>query len=325
MKLLLQIILFFAFVLLLVWIAVTRPILLTHGDAITAAPPSSYTDIMNALRKHIEFLSIDCVPRSYENLDNLNKAAKYIESELSRSAAEIKIQKFTVDDTEFKNIIGIFGPETEDVFVVGAHYDAFGDFPGADDNASGVAGLIELGHILSEGNLNIRVLLIAYTLEEPPFFRTEYMGSAVHAQSLIENNIKVRLMISLEMIGYFTDEKNSQSYPNPLLRLFYPNQGNFIAVVDQFLANNAYALKRAIDYPGLSAFSINAPAFIPGVDFSDHMNYWNHGFSAVMVTDTAFYRNTAYHTANDTHDRLNYLKIAQVVYGISRYLHYVNE
>lgn len=182
-----------------------------------------------------------------------------------------------------------------------------------------MAGLIELGRLLSSVALERQVLLVAYTLEEPPFFASETMGSYVHASSLTSK--KVKIMISLEMIGYFSDDPNSQNFPISLMSLIYPSQGNYIAIVDRLTANDAVRLKSAINkYTDLPAYSINAPASIVGVDFSDHRSYWHFGFPAIMVTDTSFYRNTAYHTKHDTHDRLNYVLMAKVVYGVFKYV-----
>lgn len=316
MKFVFRGIVFLAFCVLLVWVAVARPTLPTESSYNPKYPVSE-----DALNTHVQFLSIDCLPRDHENTHNLNKAASYIENAFAMSADEVELQSYTTDGEEYKNVIGIYGPESDEVFVVGAHYDAFVDFPGADDNASGVAGLIELGNLLSQVSLQSRIILVAYTLEEPPYFRTEKMGSAIHAQSLTASNAKVKLMISLEMIGYFSDAEGSQDYPNPLLRLFYPKQGNYISIIDQMPANNARAIKQAINaYTDIPAYSINAPAFIPGIDFSDHMNYWNNNYPAVMITDTAFYRNVNYHTPYDTYDKLDYEKMAQVIYGVFRYL-----
>ena len=147
------------------------------------------------------------------------------------------------------------------------------------------------------------------------------MGSAVHAKSLYDREIRIKLMISLEMIGYFSDEEGSQDFPIKLMGLLYPNKGNYIAVVDQMFANNAGKLKTSINtYTSVPAYSINAPRSIPGVDFSDHMYYWNYGYPAVMITDTAFYRNKNYHTPNDTYEKLNYEKMSEVVYGVFKFL-----
>jgi len=202
--------------------------------------------------------------------------------------------------------------------VVGAHYDVAGEQPGADDNASGVAGLLELARLLKGQSFRQRVELVFYTNEEPPFFRTPYMGSAIHARSLAESGKRASLMLSLECIGYFSDEPGSQDHPVRLLNAIYPTTGNFISLVGFYEDGDVSrqvktAMKSASDLP---VYSINAPSFVVGVDFSDHLNYWNEGFVGMMVTDTAFYRNKAYHTPRDTADRLDYGRMAKVVDGV---------
>src|SRR5215471_18093776 len=175
------------------------------------------------LRKHVSALSETFAPRDYTHVENLDRAADYIEREFREAGAEITEQVFIVDSQRYRNIIARFGPETKERIVVGAHYDVCGPYPGADDNASGIAGLIELAHLVSKQNLATRVELVAYTLEEPPFFRTEQMGSAVHAASLADAQVKLRAMLCLEMIGYFTDQPGSQQYPLPELKALYPD------------------------------------------------------------------------------------------------------
>lgn len=316
MKIIIHILVFLALCILLGCVAITRPSLTTYSSY-----NPEHTVSPEALSAHVQFLSETCLPRDHENTLNLNKAANYIENAFSQSADQVELQTYVANNYEYKNVIGFYGPESDEVFIVGAHYDAFMDFPGADDNASGVAGLIELGKLLSKASLQSQIILVAYTLEEPPYFRTENMGSAVHAQSLISNKVKVKLMISLEMIGYFSEVEGSQEFPNPIMRLLYPDRGNYIAVVDQMFTNNAHSIKQAINtYTDLPAYSINAPKSIPGIDFSDHMSYWNNSYPAVMITDTAFYRNKNYHTPEDTYDKLNYEKMSQVVYGVFKYL-----
>jgi hypothetical protein len=164
----------------------------------------------------------------------------------------------------------------------------------------------------------MQVDLVAYTLEEPPYFRTPMMGSAVHARSLKQQGHAVRAMVALEMIGYFSDAPNSQSFPSPILKLFYPTKGNFIAIVGK-VGQGAVVRRAKRAMRGASAlpvYSINAPRFVPGVDFSDHLQYWAAGYQAVMITDTAFYRNPRYHTAHDTPETLDYTRMAMVVQGV---------
>lgn len=301
-------------ILVLCWFLIARPIFPVKGSTHMTISP-------DRLKIHVEKLSQEFSPRSYADLENLNRTADYIKDEFTKSGARVTEQAYMADGHEYRNIIAEYGPESAEIVVVGAHYDAAGQTPGADDNASGIAGLIELGRALSKETLNSRVVLAAYTLEEPPYFATANMGSAVHAKSLKDGNVPVKLMISLEMIGYFTDEKGSQAFPMPLLKLFYPAKGNFIAIVDQVFSDEARKMKRAVRMTtGMPVHSLNAPAFVTGVDFSDHRNFWRNGYPAVMVTDTAFLRNTAYHTANDTADRLDYEKMAHVVHGVHRYV-----
>ena len=300
----------------LLWMFIARPANFAAGHY---APEHRVDPLL--LQEHVRKLSEEFVPRDSNHPENLLRTAEYIKNALRSSAAHVALQAFNVQKQQFVNVLAEYGPETEDMLVIGAHYDAFFNLPGADDNASGVAGLIELGKLLKKIPLRTRVELAAWPLEEPPYFAGSDMGSAVHARSLKEKGKHVKLMIALEMIGYFSDEKGSQHYPATLLKLFYPNRGNFIAVVDQVVSNQAQKVKSALNrFTDLPAYSINAPSFLPGIDFSDHRNYWAEGFPAVMVTDTAFYRNLAYHTENDTCDKLNYEKMAKVVYGIFKYI-----
>jgi Zn-dependent M28 family amino/carboxypeptidase len=301
----------------LLWFVLARP-----GFSFKKATKSTSQVIEEAaLRRHVSVLSKDMVPRNYKNSGNLNSVANYISESLSASGGRVAEQVFEVDGVEYKNIIAEYGPQGKEVIVVGAHYDAEGENPGADDNASGVAGLIEIGRLLSRAQLKTRVALVAFSLEEPPFFRSDDMGSAVYARSLKEANADVKLMIALEMIGYFSEEKGSQDYPTQLLRLYYPSIGNFIVIADQLMSVQAQRMKAALrQVMDLSVYSINAPSFIPGIDFSDHSSFWRYGYPAIMITDTAFYRNQAYHTSEDRAERLNYEKMAQVVYGVYDYV-----
>ncbi|MBF8254536.1 MAG: peptidase M28, partial [Deltaproteobacteria bacterium] len=274
-----------------------------------------------SLRERVEILSRGFGPRDADHPENLAKIAAYLASEFKSHGARVSVQEFEVEYNRYRNVIAEYGRETGEVIVIGAHYDTAGAQPGADDNASGVAGLLELSRLLSRTKPSYRIMLAAYTLEEPPYFRTQNMGSAVHAKSLRQQGVAVKLMISLEMIGYFSNQENSQKFPLPLLKIFYPSQGNFILVVDRLFSNQGGELKKwMIPASDLPVYSINAPAIIPGVDFSDHLNFWNHGYPAVMVTDTAFLRNDAYHTGRDTADRLDYTKMAKVVQGVYRYV-----
>lgn len=265
------------------------------------------------LKRHVKKLSEEFVPRDSNHSKNLDRVASYIAYEFRAIGLKPSFQPFDINKGKYQNVIVELGPNSEERIVVGAHYDAYGELPGADDNASGIAGLIEMARILSREKLSTKIELVAYTLEEPPYFRTGYMGSAIHASKLLEERKKVRAMLSLEMIGYFSDESGSQKFPNPLLKLFYPSRGNFIAVIGD-LGNFSLArrVKSAMKSKELPVYSLNAPTALSGIDFSDHLNYLTH-FPAVMITDTAFLRNHAYHTEKDTADRLDYDRMAKVV------------
>jgi Zn-dependent M28 family amino/carboxypeptidase len=271
-----------------------------------------------SLEAHVRMLSETLLPRDEAHRENLDRVATYVAAELGRAGGRVEQQVFQVDKRTYRNVVARFGPQDGEIVVVGAHYDAFGPFPGADDNASGVAGLIELGRLLGRTPPPRPVQLVAYSLEEPPYFRTENMGSAVHAAALQRAGTRVRAMLSLEMIGYFSDAPDSQEYPLRVLHLFYPDRGNFIAVVGRFGETGLVrSIKRAMSgATTLPVRSITAPAALAGVDFSDHLNYWERGMAAVMVTDTAFFRNRSYHTKDDIAERLDYERMAKVVAGV---------
>jgi hypothetical protein len=268
------------------------------------------------LRKHVEFLTIDVLPRSVSHPENLERTAAYIKLHFGAAGGDTSLQRFDARGASYVNVIARFGPADESlpVLVVGAHYDAFGEhaaLPGADDNASGTAGLLELARLLGTQPPTSPVLLVAYSTEEPPFFGSHEMGSAVHARSVVGRN--VRGMISLEMIGYFAEE---QAWPNALFELIYPTKGDFIGVAggwqDRKLARH---VKRAIGGAGgIRVVSFTGPRETS--DASDHRNYWSHGWPAVVITDTAFLRNPNYHTKRDLAETLDYEKMARVVDGV---------
>jgi len=281
-------------------------------------PTTAVLERASRLEAHVRFLAEDCQPRNWERTDNLDKAADYIAQSLRASGTAVQEAPYTVQGHTYRNLIATYGPQGGPVLVIGAYYDACGETPGADDNASGVAALLEIAREFGKRPPAERVDLVAFTLEEPPFFRTQDMGSARHAQGLLEQKTPLRGMIALEMLGRFSNAPGSQDYPSCLLRPFYPDRGDFVAVVGRFSdLGLARRVKKAMQLAsGLPVVSINAPRFIPGLDFSDHHPYWDRGFKAVMITDTAFYRNHDYHEAEDTPERLDYRRLAEVVEGV---------
>jgi Zn-dependent M28 family amino/carboxypeptidase len=311
-QLMLCVVLAIVAVLVCAWFWLTQPLLSrSQPNAVRTVDPAR-------LEAHVRKLAVDFSPRDINHLENLDLAAAYIAAELTQAGGSVSEQQYRVENRSFRNVIARFGPDTPERIVVGAHYDAFEALPGADDNASGVAGLIELARLLGARPPALRIDLVAFSTEEPPYFGTTGMGSSIHAQSLRKENAIVRAMLSLEMIGYFSDERGSQHFPAGILSAFYPSTGNFIGVVgrvsDGLLARQVKSvMSQAAPLP---VYSINAPSVIPGVDFSDQLNYWHAGYRAVMITDTAFYRNVNYHTQHDTPEKLDYKRMAMVVEGV---------
>ncbi|MBI5740197.1 MAG: M28 family peptidase [Nitrospirae bacterium] len=277
-------------------------------------------EIQNNLKKTVTRLAGDIGPRGYTQLDSLNKAADYIKSELSGYGYTAYEQPYEIEGKTYKNIFAELkgGRRPEKVLVVGAHYDTVTTTPGADDNASGIAGMLELARLLKASSPALTIQFVAFTLEEPPFFRSRSMGSHVYAKNLKQAGRDVEGMICLEMIGYFTDRPGSQLYPLPFLRWLYPKEGNFITLVGnlhsrEFLDRIKSAFKKGTDLP---VESFAGPAVVIGVDFSDHRSFWKFGYEAVMVTDTAFFRNPQYHGIGDTPEILDYERMAKVVSGL---------
>ncbi len=260
------------------------------------------------LYNHVDFLT-DLRPyRNYKNLESLEDAAKYIEYHFEQYGLSPRSQSWRAKGNSYDNVIASYNAHKAKKLIVGAHYDVFGDQPGADDNASAVAGLIETARLIAEDQpeLDYGIEFVAYCLEEPPFYATRNMGSYVHAQSLSESQADVIGMICYEMIGYFSDEPNSQNFPHTSLEQIYPDTANFIMVVG-VKANTAFNQKI---YKHMSA---DAKIDVQIIEFpdkdglagmSDQQSYWRFGYNALMINDTSFMRNPHYHEKTDTIDTL---------------------
>lgn len=271
---------------------------------------------------HLTTLTKTTSFRNHNNTEQLNQTAAYIKANFAAYADTVLEQEFIVSGRAYKNVIASFGTTNATRIVVGAHYDVCGQQQGADDNASGVTGLLELARLLKDQPLKYRIDLVAFTLEEPPYFRTENMGSYVHAKSLADAGVAVYGMISLEMIGYFSDEKNSQSYPEGVPPQLFGDKGDYIALVTKVNAGKfeqkfCSAFKSA---DVIKSHQYMGPPSMAGIDFSDHLNYWKFNFNALMITDTSFYRNRNYHTATDTIDTLDLRRMAKVIDGVFKAL-----
>ena len=276
------------------------------------------------LRIHVNALASLSPPRNAFNTASLNRAAAYIESTVVFIGCTFREQKYLVNNNEYKNIIASIGHGIKKSVVVGAHYDVADGQPGADDNASGIAGLLEIVRILKkyEAKLSRQFEIVFYTLEEPPYFNTNHMGSYVHAASLADSGREIELMVCLEMIGYYSNEKKSQTYPLGVLNWFYPSIGNFISAIGNYHSGRyTNQICRTINsYTKVPCRSLVAPGFIYGLSFSDHRNYWKHTMKALMITDTAFFRNHNYHSSDDKPETLDYVKMAEVAKGVSLFL-----
>lgn len=271
------------------------------------------------LYKDVKFLTELRPFRNYLNLASLAQVVDYIKNEFEKAGLDVRYQKWMAAGNEYTNVIGVYNGHKSKRLIVGAHYDVCGNQEGADDNASAVAGLVESARLIGENKpeLDYAIEFVAYCLEEPPFFGTTEMGSYVHAKSLFDNNVDVIGMICYEMIGYFSDEPNSQTYPSKELAALYPSTANFIIVVgikefDAFnkKVHNLMAEKAGID---VQVISFDTGGDLAGM--SDQRNYWKFGYNALMINDTSFVRNPHYHEPSDTIDTLDFPKMTEVITG----------
>jgi Zn-dependent M28 family amino/carboxypeptidase len=228
-------------------------------------------------------------------------------------------QRFRVEAVEMRNIeVEVAGgSRASEIVLIGAHYDSVAGSPGANDNGSGVAAMLELARLLKTSAPGRTLRFVAFVNEEPPFFMGDAMGSRQYTRRSKERGENVVAMFSLETIGYYSDEPGSQRYPFPL-GLFYPSTGNFIGFVSNLssrpLLREALASFRR--HARIPSEGVAAPAWIPGIDWSDHRSFWQEGWPALMVTDSALYRYPHYHTGQDTPDKVDYERLARVVTGL---------
>lgn len=300
-----------------IYYAVTMP-----GSSVTGELPPLTVELSalsERLEDHVYHLSGRIGERSAGQAVKLNETADYIQGQLE-SYGYIPTSRVFGED-QFRNIeVDLYGREKRDeIIVIGAHYDTTWLTPGADDNASGVAGLLEIARSLKDRRFPRTIRFIAFANEEVPSYRRAEMGSMYSAKRSWSRTESISGMIALEMIGYYSDEPGSQRYPD-IMQRFYPDKGNFIAFVSN-LGSRDFAL-RAISYFREQAVfpseGLVAPQWLErDIRRSDHASYWYYDFPAIMVTDTAFMRNRNYHSASDTHDTLDYDGMARVVQGLT--------
>lgn len=281
-----------------------------HDDAVSGGA--------GRLREHVEALST-IGERHIWRPDALGRAAEYVRLALAGAGYLPGVQRFSARGVAVENVEAILGGSGEgrEVVVLGAHYDTVPGSPGANDNATGVAAVLELARRVAREPQHHTVRFVLFANEEPPFFQTAEMGSVVYASMARQRGDTIRGMLALETMGYYSDEPGSQQYPGGLEGMF-PPAGNFIAVV----GNPASApLVRAIEaaFTARTAFPIQAAAIpedVAGAGWSDHWSFWQAGYPAVMVTDTAPFRYPWYHSAGDTPERIDFARLASVVDGL---------
>jgi len=271
------------------------------------------------LRSHVQ--AVGAREHNVWALAELEAAAAYIERELAAAGHAVRHEEFRSYVAPVRNVLTEVrgGSRPDEIVVVGAHYDSVRGAPGANDNGSGVAAVLELAYAFRDWRPARTWRLVLFVNEEPPFYQTDQMGSRVHAARARSRGERIVAMYSLETIGWYSDAPGSQHYPFPF-SWFYPDRGDFLAFVGNLpsrglLHATVATFRTHAQFP---SDGVAAPAFIPGVDWSDHGSFWDAGYPALMVTDTAPYRYPHYHTAQDTPDKVDYERLARVVRGLER-------
>ena len=301
------------------------------GKNVSKAGPLSPDEIAlrEELRANVQKLAGEIGERNMWHYARLNVAADFIEDSFSRAGLRTRRDSYETGGQPCHNIEAEIPGNGAEIIVIGAHYDSVFGSPGANDNGSGAAAVLALAHRFgaseTEGSAprstpNKTLRFVAFVNEEPPYFLSGEMGSQVYARRCKERGDKISAMISLETIGYFSDAPHSQTYPSPGLGLFYPKVGNFIGFVSN--VQSRALLRRVVElfrkHAKIPSEAASLPAFIPGVSWSDQWSFWQHGYPAIMVTDTAPFRYPYYHSSNDTPDKLDYDRFTLVVSGMEK-------
>ncbi|NVL90498.1 MAG: M28 family peptidase [Desulfobacterales bacterium] len=276
-------------------------------------------DLEVRLKAHVAVLAEQIGPRDVFVPEKLDAAADYICRFWEKVGYKVNDQTFRVQDIACHNLaVEIPGESKPDeIVLVGAHYDTVSWSPGANDNGSAVAALLELSRLFSTKSTNRTLRFVAFANEEPPFFKTRSMGSLVYAKECRKRKENIVAMVCLETIGYYRDERKTQKYPFPLSS-FYPDRGNFVAVVGN-LRSKPLVRSFSRNFMEESDFLVECAAifgFITGIDWSDHWSFWQCGYPAIMITDTALFRYPYYHSPEDTPDKLDYRSLARVTHGV---------
>ena len=300
------------------------------GKNVSTAGPLSPNEVVlrEELRANVQKLAGEIGERNMWHYAQLNAAADFIEDSFSRTGLRTRRDSYEIRGQPCHNIEAEIPGNGPDIIVIGAHYDSVFGSPGANDNGTGAAAVLALAKRFATRETeqsppptpNKTLRFVAFVNEEPPYFLSGEMGSLVYARRCKERGDRISAMISLETIGYFSDAPNSQTYPSPGLGLFYPQVGNFIGFVSN--VKSRALLRRVITLfrknAKIPSEGASLPAFIPGVSWSDQWSFWQHGYPAIMVTDTAPFRYPYYHSSNDTPDKLDYDRFTLVVSGMKK-------
>jgi hypothetical protein len=279
------------------------------------------------LKAHVEALTKTIGERSVSRRWNLDKTAEYIEAFYQGINVDSKREPYLYGKNTVSNIVAeiVFTNRDSKVFLIGAHYDSLKGTVGADDNASSVAVQLEVARVLARlkatETLDLAVRFVSFALEEPPAYGTRSMGSRVYARKAKKEKERIDGMICLEMVGYTCQEPGCQTYPFPLMFLDYPKTGNYIGIVGNYRSRELTGslFQSFEENEALPVVKLTVPwsgYLIPNVRLSDHASFWDRGYKAVMITDTAFYRNPHYHRRSDTMDKLDFPFMSQLVHSL---------
>jgi hypothetical protein len=301
------------------WTMFWMPLRSHRGPLLPLGPAE--TAVRDALRRDVGMLAGDIGNRNVFVPPKFRAAADFIEASFTNAGYKVRRQTFEAMRVSCDNLEAEL-PGTNrpaEIVVIGAHYDSVQDCPGANDNGSGVAAVLALARAWAGRTPGRTLRFVAFANEEPPFFQQDTMGSLVYARRCRGQREQVIAMLSLETIGYFNTSKGSQKYPWPV-GLLYPSRGDFIGFVSN--TGNAKLVRRCVGlFRRNAAFPSEGgalPGALPGIGWSDHWAFWQAGYPALMVTDTAPFRYPHYHTAQDTPDKLDYDRLTRVVAGLDK-------
>ena len=292
------------------------------GKNVSKAGPLLFDEVAlrEELRANVQKLAGEIGERNMWHYAQLNAAADFIEDSFSRAGLHPRRDSYDMHQQACHNIEAEISGAEPEIILVGAHYDSVFGSPGANDNGTGVAATLTLARRFANANPKHTLRFVAFVNEEPPYFLSGEMGSLIYARRCKERDDKISAMISLETIGYFSDAPHSQTYPSPGLGLFYPKVGNFIGFVSN--VQSRALLRRVIalfrKHGKIPSEGAALPAFVPGVSWSDQWSFWQQGYPAIMVTDTAPFRYPYYHSSNDTPDKLDYDRFTLLVSGVEK-------